>query len=178
MKKLYVLLAAAISTISASSYASSNVKTSAEYHGAYQCASDAIAHHDVDAKDGANGMTTYCIGNSHDPSRVELQAFKDAIRDSRSQVGTQTTGPIACTFAYALYDANGSHADGFLEGRQTIHTLKEVAWAIQAHQVALFDRSNRPIPSDVASHWFISKNGTEWKISPEARKTCSRQQLG
>lgn len=175
VNNFFAAVVVTLSAIPASSYAAGNIKNTPDYRNAYQCATDALAHHDVDPKGGENGLTMYCIGNSHDPSKAELQGFRDAIRGERP---IAQAAPTACTFAYGVYEANGSHADGFAEGRQTIRTLKEVAWAIQAHQVALYDRNNQPISSDVSRHWFVSKNGIEWKISPEARKACSRQQIG
>ncbi|WP_143331017.1 hypothetical protein [Burkholderia aenigmatica] len=176
MNKIFTVIAITLSTISVSGYAAGNIKNTTDYRNAYKCASDAIAHHDVTPPYSENGMTAQCIGNAYDPGKVELQGFRDAIRDARAPA--PSAGSTACTFAYAVYEADGSHADGFAEGRQTIRTLKEVAWAIQAHQVAMYDRNNQPISSDVSRHWFVKKNGIEWKISPEARKACSKQQLG
>ncbi len=54
------------------SFAETSYKSSSEYKEAYSCASTYFK------EVGRDSPIPYCIGNSHDPSRIELMAFKDA----------------------------------------------------------------------------------------------------
>lgn len=60
-------------------------KNSDEYKNAYSCGIEA-------AKNGStsvNSIVSYCIGNSHDPSRTEIQGFNDAVFNVRNSKSLQ-----------------------------------------------------------------------------------------
>lgn len=85
-------------------------KNSAEYKEAYRCATESF-------KENASGPASYCVGNSRDPSRLELKAYADAERDLKSGAASKKTAG-ACSFGYGSWVADGSRADDFLEGPQ------------------------------------------------------------
>ncbi|WP_288841848.1 hypothetical protein [uncultured Deefgea sp.] len=144
--------------------------SSREYKDAYACGLEAVKGGETTTA----GVATSCVGNSHDPSSTEMKGFGDAIRDSKK---SQSSSATKCTFAYGVYEANGSRSDGFAEGPTKIHTLRNVAHMVSSRSITLYDASNKPIPSELANSWFARK-GNDFVVSPLALKTCSKKQLG
>lgn len=162
MKTRFVLIAFVIA--SASAYAGGTGKNSAEYKEAYKCGYEGLL--------AGSGGAAYCVGNSRDPSRLEMSAYADAERDFKAR--SKAPG---CSFGYGLWVAGGSRADDFLEGPQKATTLKAVANLLPGREFKFFDKNGRPVPVEIAQRWFIRK-GHSFSVSPEARKTCSKGQLG
>jgi hypothetical protein len=50
-----------------------NYKNTRAYKDAFACGKESLQ-----SDPSGNSAVPYCIGNSHDPSKVEMQAFKDA----------------------------------------------------------------------------------------------------
>jgi hypothetical protein len=170
MKKLIAISIIAISTASAHATAGSN--SSKEYKQAYSCAMESFT-----SGYGA-GPAAFCVGNSRDPSNVEAQAYKNAEIDFQRKPRSAPNGPGACTFAYASYIANGSHADNFLEGRQRIDNMNQVVRLMGSRDISLFDKNNELIPGATASQWFKKKGAYDWTLTAQALKTCSKKQIG
>ncbi len=53
-------------------------KTSRAYKEAYACGKESLQSDPT-----GNSTVSYCIGNSRDPSKVELQAYKDAVAEAQ-----------------------------------------------------------------------------------------------
>lgn len=49
------------------------------YKDAFACGKESL-----ESDPSGNSTVSYCIGNSRDPSKVELQAFKDAVAAGKS----------------------------------------------------------------------------------------------
>ncbi|MFL9925046.1 hypothetical protein PQR62_12280 [Herbaspirillum lusitanum] len=56
----------------------SDYKNTRAYKDAFACGKESL-----EADPSGNSAVSYCIGNSHDPSKVELQAFKDAVASAK-----------------------------------------------------------------------------------------------
>lgn len=54
-------------------------KNTRAYKDAFACGKESL-----ESDPSGNSTVSYCIGNSRDPSKVELQAFKDAIAATKS----------------------------------------------------------------------------------------------
>lgn len=175
MKKLWIFLSLAAAALTAS--AASPGKNSVEYKDAYQCATESI-------KSGSSGPASYCVGNSRDPSPLERQAYADAERDfKQKQAPSQALG--ACPFGYAIYTANGSHADQWREGEQKAMTLNEVANLMtQERPVSIRDQNGQAVSQAISAHWF-ERNGPVLYgqvraigLSAEVKRSCSKKQIG
>jgi hypothetical protein len=55
-----------------------NFKNTRAYKDAFSCAKDSLQE-----DPSGNSIVAYCIGNSRDPSKIEMQAFKDAAESSK-----------------------------------------------------------------------------------------------
>ena len=147
-------------------------KNSRTYKDAYACGIEAI-------KDGsANSIVSFCIGNSHDPSKTEMQGFNDAIANTRN-----SEKPAACTFGYGIYEANGSRSDNFEEGPQKINSMRQIAELMPSRDFTIYDQSGRTISGEQVNKWFyvISSNQygvTKIGLTKFALKNCSKKQLG
>ena len=53
-------------------------KNTRTYKDAFACGKESL-----EADPSGNSAVSYCIGNSRDPSKVELQAFKDAVASAK-----------------------------------------------------------------------------------------------
>lgn len=167
MKKLVIAL---LGLSSACAFAAPNYKNSSTYKSSYDCAMEALK------EDSSASPIAYCIGNSHDPSKVELQAFADAARDlakAKANVSSKST----CEFSYAIWEANGSRADDWEEGPQKETSLRTVALLMSSRDLRLYDASGREIPANVYNRWFVKK-GRDFQLSDIAKKTCSKKQIG
>lgn len=149
-----------------------NYKNSREYQDAYKCGKESL-----DSDPTGNSTVMYCVGNSHDPSKIEMQGFKDAVADARHGAAPPATQPAGCTFGYGIYQANGSRADGFEEGPQKVTTMKMVARLAPGREFRIFDAKGQPIPLDIVRQWFTG-NGQDIRLTPLALKTCSKKQIG
>lgn len=158
-----------LSLAAAAANAAQTGKNSAEYKEAYRCATESF-------RENASGPASYCVGNSRDPSRLELKAYADAERDLKSGAASKKTAG-ACSFGYGSWVADGSRADDFLEGPQKAKTLREVAQLLPGRTIRFFDQHGQPISVDIVKNWFVMKGNTV-SVSPEAKKTCSRKQIG
>lgn len=156
---------ALISLSAACAFASPNYKDSNDYKSAYKCATEGL-------KEGF-GPVSFCVGNSRDPSKVEEQAYKDA---ERAFLKGEKSNQISCEFGYAVWMANGSRSDNWAEGPQKATTLREVI-NLMPREMNFFDKDGRNISNEIASRWFVKK-GYEFRISDEAKKSCSKKQLG
>lgn len=54
-------------------------KNTRAYKDAFACGKESL-----ESDPSGNSTVSYCIGNSRDPSKVELQAFKDAVAAGKS----------------------------------------------------------------------------------------------
>lgn len=54
-------------------------KKTPAYKDAYTCGKESL-----ESDPSGNSAVSYCIGNSRDPSKVELQAFKDAVTSAKA----------------------------------------------------------------------------------------------
>lgn len=188
-------LALVIGTLAAIAGQAAHAGTTGD-KGSYNCAVDVLKSGDADAN--VNSLAASCIGNSHDPDRSEIQAFKDAIRDvtgSRKQQPTQphdinTLKPITtnteanpCPFAYGVYMANGSHADNFEEGPQRVSTMKMTARMLPGREFTIYGVDGKPLPNQVVNQLFyVAKKdqygATTIGITDYAKKYCTKKQLG
>ncbi len=162
--------------IAAQSYAA-DYKNMQIYKDAYACALEGLLKDGVNPSQ--NSLISYCVGNAYDPSKVEIQGFKDAIVAARNKGGATT----ACTFAYAAYQANGSRADGFSEGLIKVTTMKMVARLWSGREFTIYDTDGVRIPEDVFRQWFYVVKRNQYGIeevglTTQAKKSCSKKQIG
>ena len=133
-----------------------------EYSEAYKCGLEAFAN-------DAAGPVSYCVGNSYDPSPVQMKAFADAERDFKAGNVSLSS---QCPFEFGVWIANGSRSDGFEEGAQLLSTLTEVANLLAvSREVFLYDINGNRITVDVANQWF-ARQGNGVVVSQEAAKQC------
>lgn len=146
-------------------------KNSDEYNHAYGCAIESL-----EANYGP-GPVAFCNGNAADPSAVELKAYKAAQKDFAKR-------KTPCPFDHATWMAEGSHADGFMEGEQEETTLKQVVHLLPGREgsMKLFDKKGDLLPEHIVKRLISSKKDKDgyssYSISSEAKKTCSKKQLG
>lgn len=143
--------------------------SSKEYKEAYACGIEAVK--------AEMGPVAFCVGNAYDPSPTQMNAYAAAERDAKKGGSSAVVVDNACPFAYGLYQANGSHADGFAEGPQKILTLRNVAHMISGRSITLYDSKNQIIPASLANSLFVKK-GDDFVVSSVAQKNCSKKQLG
>lgn len=135
MKKQWTAMACALAM---SLYISPAIAN--EYSESYKCAIQALT-------EGAAGPSSYCIGNSHDPSPIEEKAFADAERDFKSGAMTRAG---QCPFEFGIWIATGSRADSFEEGAQLIATLSEAANVVESgRDVFLYDVNGNKLSAAV-----------------------------
>ncbi|MDY0272316.1 MAG: hypothetical protein RBR37_07365 [Advenella sp.] len=133
-----------------------------EYSEAYKCGLEAFAN-------DAAGPVSYCVGNSYDPSPVQMKAFADAERDFKAGNVSLSS---QCPFEFGVWIANGSRSDGFEEGAQLLSTLTEVANLLAvSREVFLYDINGNRITVDVANQWF-ARQGNGVVVSQEAARQC------
>ena len=133
-----------------------------EYSEAYKCGLEAFAN-------DAAGPASYCVGNSYDPSPVQMKAFADAERDFKAGNVSLSS---QCPFEFGIWIANGSRSDGFEEGAQLLSTLTEVANLLAvSREVFLYDINGNRITVDVANQWF-AQQGNGVVVSQEAVRQC------
>lgn len=133
-----------------------------EYSEAYKCGLEAFA-------DDAAGPVSYCVGNSYDPSPIQMKAFADAERDFKAGNVSLSS---QCPFEFGIWIANGSRSDGFEEGAQLLSTLTEVANLLAvSREVFLYDINGNRITVDVANQWF-ARQGDGVVVSQEAARQC------
>lgn len=133
-----------------------------EYSEAYKCGLEAFAN-------DAAGPVSYCVGNSYDPSPVQMKAFADAERDFKAGNVSLSS---QCPFEFGAWIANGSRSDGFEEGAQLLSTLTEVANLLAvSREVFLYDTNGNRITVDVANQWF-ARQGNGVVVSQEAARQC------
>lgn len=164
-----------------------SIKNSREYREAYACGLRTVKEqYDESVKNGykldANSAVAFCVGNSYDPSRVQMQAYRDAVKAAVA-ARTKPSSNLACTFGYGVYQANGSRVDGFEEGLQKITTMRQLARMLPGRIFSLYDQAGRPISAEQAKQWFyvISTNKygvTDIGLTKQALQTCSKKQLG
>ena len=56
-----------------------NYKNTRQYKDAFACGKESL-----ESDPSGNSTVSYCIGNSRDPSKIELKAFKDAVDEAKS----------------------------------------------------------------------------------------------
>ncbi len=149
-----------------------NYKNTREYKEAYKCGKESL-----ESDPSGNSTVSYCVGNSHDPSKIEMQGFKDAVADAKRGPSASAAQPPACTFGYGVYQANGSRADGFEEGPRKVTTMKMVAMMAPGREFQIYDVKGQRIPNSILQQWFAG-NATEIRLTPLALKTCSKKQIG
>ncbi|MFY9811608.1 hypothetical protein [Aquabacterium sp.] len=167
MKKLVVAL---LGLSAACAFAAPNYKNSSSYKSMYECASESLKI------DSESDPLISCIGNSHDPSKAEIQAAKDATRDF-AKAKANASSKSTCEFSYAIWEANGSRADDWEEGPQKETSLRTVAMLMSSRDLRLYDANGREIPASIYSRWFVKK-GYDFQLSDVAKKTCSKKQIG
>lgn len=154
-------------------------KNTRSYKDAYSCGV-------AELKDGSprdvGSLIATCVGNSHDPDKAEIQGFRDAISASRGKQSAVDSG-ITCSFAYGVYEANGSRADDFLEGAQKVTTMKMVARLWPGRQFVIYDTRGARVPDETINQWFrITKQGPygieEIRLTDYAKRICSKKQTG
>ena len=173
MKKLVVAL---LGLSAACAFAAPNYKNSSSYKSMYECASESLK------TDSESDPLTSCIGNSHDPSKAEIQAAKDATRDfakakANANANAKSSSNSTCEFSYAIWEANGSRADNWEEGPQKETSLRMLARLMPSRDMRLYDANGREIPASSYSRWFVKK-GHDFQLSDVAKKTCSKKQIG
>lgn len=179
----FTLLATLAIGITQETYAG-NYKNTQSYKYAYSCGLEA-------AKDASNtsvnAIASSCVGNSHEPDKIEMLGYKDAFAYARK--GNRTGGSIGiqsstCTFAYGVYIANGSRADSFEEGPQKVKTMKMVARIWPGREFKIFDANGRQISNDLLKQWFYVVKRDQYGevevlgLTSQAKKTCSKKQIG
>ncbi|NLY14702.1 MAG: hypothetical protein GXZ10_13935 [Gammaproteobacteria bacterium] len=133
-----------------------------EYSEAYKCGLEAFA-------DDAAGPVSYCVGNSYDPSPIQMKAFADAERDFKAGNVSLSS---QCPFEFGVWIANGSRSDSFEEGAQLLSTLTEVANLLAvSREVFLYDINGNRITVDIANQWF-ARQGNGVVVSQEAARQC------
>ena len=133
-----------------------------EYSEAYKCGLEAFA-------DDAAGPVSYCVGNSYDPSPIQMKAFADAERDFKAGNVSLSS---QCPFEFGVWIANGSRSDSFEEGAQLLSTLTEVANLLAvSREVFLYDINGNRITVDIANKWF-ARQGDGVVVSQEAARQC------
>ena len=133
-----------------------------EYSEAYKCGLEAFA-------DDAAGPVSYCVGNSYDPSPIQMKAFADAERDFKAGNVSLSS---QCPFEFGVWIANGSRSDSFEEGAQLLSTLTEVANLLAvSREVFLYDINGNRITVDIANQWF-ARQGDGVVVSQEAVRQC------
>lgn len=133
-----------------------------EYSEAYKCGLEAFA-------DDAAGPVSYCVGNSYDPSPIQMKAFADAERDFKAGNVSLSS---QCPFEFGVWIANGSRSDSFEEGAQLLSTLTEVANLLAvSREVFLYDINGNRITVDIANQWF-ARQGDGVVVSQEAARQC------
>ncbi len=133
-----------------------------EYSEAYKCGLEAFAN-------DAAGPVSYCVGNSYDPSPIQMKAFADAERDFKSGNVSLSS---QCPFEFGVWIANGSRSDSFEEGAQLLSTLTEVANLLAvSREVFLYDINGNRITVDIANQWF-ARQGDGVVVSQEAARQC------
>ena len=174
MKK-QIQISLLVLSLSYMAYASaSGYRNTPEYKDAYKCATDSF-------KEGYGpGPAAFCVGNSRDPSKIEERAYKDAERDFSTK---SASANISCSFSYAVWVATGSHSDGFVEGPQKETSLRQVVKLLPGREdsMQLFDRNGNKISDDEINRLIIKSKeqyGFSYRLSNEAKKTCSKKQLG
>ena len=60
-------------------------KKTRAYKDAFACGKESL-----ESDPSGNSTVSYCIGNSRDPSKVELQAFKDAVASVKGGAAKKT----------------------------------------------------------------------------------------
>ncbi|RSE74712.1 hypothetical protein [Achromobacter denitrificans] len=149
---------------------SANYKNSREYQDAYACGKESL-----ESDPSGNSAVSFCVGNSRDPSKIEMQAYKDAATAAKR--GPAAAQSPACTFGYGVYQANGSRADNFEEGPQKVTTMKQVALLASGREIQVFDAQGKSIPLNILQQWFKS-TAKGISLTPLALKTCSKKQIG
>lgn len=134
-----------------------------EYTEAYDCALESF-----NEGYGA-GPTAYCVGNSYDPSELQMKAYADAERDFKSGAIAQAGH---CPFEFGIWIAGGSRADNFEEGAQLIDSLGEAASLLgSGRDVFLYDISGNKISATVTNRWFV-RQGEDVVLTDDARRNC------
>ncbi len=134
-----------------------------EYTEAYDCALESF-------NEGyGSGPAAYCVGNSYDPSELQMKAYADAERDFKSGAIAQAG---QCPFEFGIWIAGGSRADNFEEGAQLIDSLSEAASLLgSGRDVFLYDINGNKISATVASPWFV-RQGEDVVLTDDARRNC------
>lgn len=150
-------------------------RNSRTYKDAYACGIEAIKNSHTDT---AESLVSYCIGNSHDPSKTELQGFNDAIANMKN-----SSKPTTCTFGYGIYEANGSRSDNFEEGPKKINSMRQVAEMMPGRDFKIYDQSGKQVSNEQVNQWFYVINSNQYGITKVgltkfALKNCSNKQLG
>lgn len=167
MKKCLFILFVFLSPFA---FSAADNKANPIYKSSYECGMDFFK-----ANGAKESPIPSCVGNSHDPSKLELQAYKDAERDYLAGVPAKAS---SCNFGYGVWVASGSRADNSLEGPQRVPTLREIARLLTvAREVKFYDLQGRGIPIETVNHWF-TKKGETISVSDEAKKTCTKKQTG
>ncbi len=149
-------------------------KNSDEYKNAYSCGIEA-------AKNGStsvNSIVSYCIGNSHDPSRTEIQGLNDAVFNVRN-----SKKPATCAFSHGIYEANGSRSDNFEEGPQKITSMRQIAELMPSRDFTIYDQEGKPISKEDVNKLFYIISSNQYGINKIgltkfALQNCSKKQLG
>lgn len=167
-----ILAAALLCVFSTGSFAASGTN-SKEYKAAYECATESFKD------EYGSGPVTYCVGNSRNPSKIEMKAYADAERDFRNK----KTAGHGCAFGYATWVANGSHADGFEEGTVRETSLRKIAAILPGREdrIMFYDKNGNGIAVPTIRSWFVvsTKNGSNsYRVSEQAKNTCTRKQIG
>lgn len=155
--------------------ATAAANTSAEYQQAYKCGIEVLA------ADPSSDPLVSCVGNSHDPSKDEERGFADAKRNFFAE---KAHSQGTCPFAYAIWIADGSHADDFVEGPKKETTLRAVLNILPSREdkTTFYDKSGAVIDQSTAASWFTATTGQygerTYHLSNMAKKSCSKQQLG
>lgn len=137
--------------------------TADEYSDAYKCGYESF-------EEGyGGGPVAFCIGNSYDPSPLEMRAFTDAERDFKARK-KDIIAP--CSFGFGVWVANGSRSDGFEEGAQALNSLESVADLLAVERdVFIYDNDGNRLAAEVVQRWFVRQGGNV-VLTNEAKKQC------
>lgn len=149
-------------------------KNSDDYKNAYSCGIEAAKNGSTDV----NSIISFCIGNSHDPSKTEIQGFNDAIFNVRNSKKLAT-----CTFGYGIYEANGSRSDNFEEGPQKITSMRQIAELMPSRDFTIYDQAGKPFSKEEVNKLFYIVSSNQYGINKIgltkfALQNCSKKQLG
>ncbi|MCL2658222.1 MAG: hypothetical protein FWD62_12580 [Betaproteobacteria bacterium] len=131
MKKIFVIAVLSVASISMAQAAAVN-KNSPGYKEAYNCAMEALQSDPYYVTAKGSNFSAACVGNSRDPDKEDLQAWKDAKQDylKRTKV-SKNVGQ--CVYPKTKFGANGR-----LVYTRTIYIFDNPSASAPKHEMTAF----------------------------------------